>query len=67
MKEFSFLHNVLHFDRKFFESHSSLSLNCFLQTHPTATVIKNQMDSVLSMLQSIVYKVHSLNFEQDYN
>ena len=40
-----------------------LSLNRFVQTHPLTAVINNQ--SVLSMLQSIVYKVHhSLNFEQ---
>ena len=39
----------------------SPSLNRFVQTHPLTTAINNQMKSVLSMLQSIVYKVHSLS------
>ena len=67
MKAFSFSDDVLHFDRKFFESHLSLSLNCFLQTHQITTVIHNQMNSVLSMPHLMVHKVYSLNFEQDFN
>ena len=38
----------------------SLSLNHFVQTHSLTTAVNNQMNSVLSMLQSIVYEVHSL-------
>ena len=60
MKAF-FLHNILHFDSKCCESHLSLSLNRFVQTHPLTTGINNQMNSVLSMLQSILYKVHSIS------
>ena len=41
-------------------SHLSASLNHFVQTHPLTTAIINQMNNVLSMLQSIVYKVHSI-------
>ena len=65
MKTFSFLNNLLHFDGKCFESHVSLSLNRFVQTHPLTTAINNQMNSFLFMLQSIVYKVHS--FSTDLN
>ena len=43
------------------ESHFSLLLNRFVQTHPLTTAINNQMNSVLFMLQSIVYKIHSLS------
>ena len=43
------------------ESHLSLSLNRFVQTHSLTTAITNQMNNVLCMLQSIVYKVHSLS------
>ena len=54
------MHNVSHFDSKYCESHLSLSLNRFVQTHPLTTTINKRMNGVLSMLQSIVYKVHSL-------
>ena len=37
------------------------SLNRFVLTYQLAIVIYNQMNVVLSMLQSIVYKVHSLS------
>ena len=60
MKAF-FLYNVLHFDSKCCESHLSLSLNHFVQTHPLTTAINNQMNGVLPMLQSIVHKVNSLS------
>ena len=59
------MHNVLHFDSKCCKSHLSLSLNRFVQTHPLTTAINNQKNSILSMLQSIVYKVHS--FSTDLN
>ena len=51
----------MHFDSKPCEIHLSLSLNRFVQTHPLTTAIDNQLNSILSMLQSIVYKVHSLS------
>ena len=65
MKAFVFLYNVLHLDCKCCESHLFLSLNRFVQTHLLTTAINNQMNSVLSMLRSIVYKVHSLS--ADFN
>ena len=55
------MHNVLHFDSKCCVSHLSLSLNRFVQTYPLTTAINNKMNSVVSMLQSIVYEVHSLS------
>ena len=55
------MRDVSHFYSKCCESHLSLSLNRFVQTHPSATAINIQMNSVLSMLQSIVYNVHSLS------
>ena len=55
------MHNVSHFDSKCRESHLPLSLNCFVQTHPLTTAINNEMNSVLSMLQSIVCKLNSLS------
>ena len=62
MKAFPFfLYNVLHFDSKCCESYLCLSLNRFVQTYPLTTTINNQINSVLSMLQSIVYKVYSLS------
>ena len=54
-------YNVLHFDSKCCESHLSLSLYRFVQVHPLTTATNNRMNSVLFMLQSIVYKVHSLS------
>ena len=50
------MHDVSHFDSKCCERHLFLSLNRFVQTHPLTTAINNQMNSVSSMLQSIVYK-----------
>ena len=44
---------IMHFDRKCCESHLSLSLNHFVQTHPLTIVINNQMNIAVSMLQSI--------------
>ena len=55
------MHDVSHFESKCCENHLSLSLNCFVKTHPLTTAINNQMNSVLSLLQSTVYKVHSLS------
>ena len=55
------MHNKSHFDSKFWDSHLSLSLIRLVQTHPLTTAINNQMNSVLSMLQSIVSEVYSLS------
>ena len=55
------MHNVSHFDFKCCESHLSLSQIIFVQTHLFTTTISNQINSIVSMLQSIVYKVHSLS------
>ena len=57
MKEFS----LLHFESKCCESHLSLSVIRFVQTHPLTAAINNQMNSVFSMLLWIIYKVHSLS------
>ena len=60
-----FLFDVLHFDSKCCESHLSLSLNHFVQAHPLTTAINNQINSVLPMLESIVYKVHPLSTDSN--
>ena len=57
------MHNVSHFDSKCCESHLSLPQNRFVQAHPLTTAINNEMNSILSMLQSIVYKVHSFSID----
>ena len=61
MTAFSFPDNILHFDSKCCESHFSRSLNRLLKAHPLAIDINNQMNIIFSMLQSIVYIVHSLS------
>ena len=53
-KHFLFLYNVSHFDKKCRESHLSLSLDRFVQAHPLTTVIDNQINIILSMLQWII-------------
>ena len=55
------LNNVLHFDSKCCVNCMSVFLNCLVQTYLLTVVINNQMNSVLSVLQSIIYKVHSLS------
>ena len=55
------MHNLSHFDRKCCGSHFSLSLNRSLQTQSLTTAINNQVNSVLSILQSIVHKLRSLS------
>ena len=47
------------------KSRLSLSLNRFVQTHPLTTAINIQMNSVLFVLKSTVYKVHSIS--TDFN
>ena len=54
------MHNVSYYKSKFCESHLSFSPNRFVQTHPLTISINNQINSVLSMFQLIVYKIHSL-------
>ena len=54
------MHNGSHFDSKCCESYLSLSRR-FVQTHPLTSAINNQMNSVLPVLQLIVYKVHILS------
>ena len=49
----SIFYHVSHFDKKCCERHLSLSLNRFFQTHPLTIVINNQINNVLSVLQSI--------------
>ena len=59
------LYNVSHFGRKCCVNHLSVSLNHFVQTQRSTVVINNQMKSVLSMLQPIVYEVNSLSADLD--
>ena len=54
------MHNVSHLIASVVRVFDSFS-KCFFQTHLLTTAINNQTNSILSRLQSIVYKVHPLS------